>query len=215
MLNNFSIENAIVVIKEDIAGNKKLIAYIVSKNKNFNFNEMRNILGNLLPSHMIPNDFISLSSFPLTDNGKIDRKKIASIKNIVNKEQLILPRTELEKILCNMWEHLLNLKQIGIQDNFFFLGGNSILATQLILRLKKKFKCNLSFTAFFNEPTIENLAKVLSNQNLEETNQNILDQIQRDINSAQIFSNNKTHIQPYKLLNIDSDGTAAMEKPQA
>lgn len=190
LLKNFDIKDAVVVVKQNNTEDKQLIAYVVFRNGSLSFADIRHHLHTLLPSHMIPNAFINLESMPLTSNGKIDRKKIASINNAERKTNHLQPKTKTEIKLSNIWKEILDIKDVGIIDNFFFLGGNSILATQLILKLRKEFKFEISFGAFFNEPTIENLAKILLNQDIDLSYENVRGQILNDIKAAQFISCN-------------------------
>ena len=183
LLTHFGIKDAVVIVKEDKGANKQLIAYIVKNEEALDFSTVRRKLANLLPNHMIPNDFVLLEHMPLTTNGKADRRKIAHIPHQAKANEKSLPTTPLEQQLSQIWQEILHRENISIDENFFFLGGNSILATQLILLLKKSFHCEVSLAQFFSEPTIANLAKVLSSQN-EENYSSVHEKIKKDIELA-------------------------------
>ena len=112
---------------------------------------------------MIPSNFIMLDSMPLTPNEKIDRKALPKPDNI--RPQLetnyVIPETEIEKDIAKVWRKVLKIDKIGINDNFFDLGGNSLLAVQLITKLNANFQINLAVHSLLNAPNIASLAKLV------------------------------------------------------
>ena len=124
---------------------------------------MRTFLKGKLPEYMIPAGFLFLASFPLTPNGKIDRHALPNpqLTSLQTPETFMAPRDEWEIYLTQMWQKILALKSISIQDNFFTIGGDSLLAVRLFSELGKKLGKNLSLALIFQAPTIEQLAQVL------------------------------------------------------
>jgi thioesterase domain-containing protein/acyl carrier protein len=124
---------------------------------------LKKFLKQLLPDYMVPAYFVFLDFFPLTQNGKIDRKALPapSYKDTPAAKEFHAPRTETEKRLAAIWMGLLNVESIGIHDNFFDLGGDSLLAIRVILQIREVFGVALSMHTFFPSATIAGLAKAL------------------------------------------------------
>jgi len=155
------IQQAVVIVREDIQGHKQLVAYIVAKPELApTDNELRSFLKHDLPDYMMPNIFMILESLPLNANGKIDRDEMPkpdiSCRNI--KSDFVKPRTVTEEMLANIWKDVLNLQQLSIQDNFFELGGHSLLAIQVISRIRQAFSVELLLHDLFKFPTVLALA---------------------------------------------------------
>jgi amino acid adenylation domain-containing protein len=125
--------------------------------------ELRSYLLEKLPDYMVPSTFVILEEIPLTPNGKIDRKALPEPDN--KRPELdrafVAPRTPVEDILTSIWSEILGIKQIGIYDNFFDLGGHSLMATQVISRLCKVFRVKLPLRTLFEMPTINDLASTI------------------------------------------------------
>jgi len=159
-----TIEQTVIIVREDNPGDKRLIAYIIAKpNQTPVFNQLRQFLIPKLPDYMIPSTFVCLEKLPLTPNGKIDRKALPAPEKTRQKpeETFIAPRNELEIKLTKIWEKILNIKPIGVTDNFFELGGHSLLAVRLFAKIEKAFNKKLPLAALFQSPTIEQLATIL------------------------------------------------------
>ena len=157
-----SIQQVVVIPHNDSPGSKRLIAYImVAQQPVPTVSELRQYLGNRLPEYMVPAVFVFLESFPLTTNGKVDRRHLPPPEG--NRPDLgsnfVSPRNETERSLSAIWQELLNLKQVGAEDNFFELGGHSLLATQLMSRLDESFHINLPLRTIFETPTLAGLAE--------------------------------------------------------
>jgi amino acid adenylation domain-containing protein len=155
------VQAAIVVAREDVPGDKRLVAYIVSDQASRSTaNDLQRFLMEKLPKHMFPATFVMLDAFPLTPNGKIDRRALPAPNRIGAESQMtyLTPRTCLEEVLSGIWVHLLNLDRIGINDSFFVLGGHSLLAARLMARVQDVFHVGVSLRSFFEEPTVAGLA---------------------------------------------------------
>ncbi|WP_264530518.1 non-ribosomal peptide synthetase [Flavobacterium sp. N502540] len=158
------IDSAAVIAKMNKEGNKELIAYVVSK-KEISSSEMRIWLSTLLPSYMIPNYFVQLEQLPLNSSGKINRKTLENkdVSELLTTTDYVAPRNETEEKLVLIWEEILGRERIGVKDNFFDLGGQSIKAIKLIIKIKNVFDINLDLKNIFIEPTIENLSDKIKN----------------------------------------------------
>jgi amino acid adenylation domain-containing protein len=184
VLTNYSeIREAIVTIREDVPGNKSLVAYLVPQNYQLVARDVRSYLSQKLPNYMIPNAFVFLDKFPLTANGKINRLGLpaADISQQNFGVEFVAPRTSTERELVTIWTEVLQLTKVGIYDNFFELGGHSLLATQLISRLKETFEIEFLFRYLFENPTISQLANKVVNQQIEQVKSDELVQILGEI----------------------------------
>jgi amino acid adenylation domain-containing protein len=155
-----------VIVREDTPGEKQLVAYIVpQKDVTLTPSELRQFIGNKLPSYMIPQAFVILESLPITPNGKIDRRTLpAADLHSEIADKFVAPRNPIEEKLALIWTQVLRLEQVGIDDNFFAFGGHSLLATQVISRLQEAFKISLPLRYIFESPTVAQLSEVISSQ---------------------------------------------------
>ena len=163
-----------VIVREDTPGetctersrSKQLVAYIVpQKDVTLTTSELRQFIGNKLPSYMIPQAFVILESLPITPNGKIDRRALpAPDLHSEIADKFVAPRNPIEEKLALIWTQVLRLEQVGIDDNFFELGGHSLLATQVISRLQEAFGISLPLRYIFESPTVAQLSEVISSQ---------------------------------------------------
>ena len=153
----------LVIIREDEPGDKRLVAYVVLKvEQSATVPELRQFLGNQLPSYMIPNAFVLLESLPLTSNGKVDRRALPKPDlDSTQVEKFVAPRTPIEEMLTQIWAQVLKIEQVGIHDNFFELGGHSLLATQLVSRIRNLFKVELPLRELFTKATVAQLGRSL------------------------------------------------------
>lgn len=140
--------------------------------------QWRHYLAERLPDYMVPTVFVILSAFPLTPNGKIDRRAlpIPTTRRPELSTALVIPQTEVEQLIATVWREALQLDEVGIHDNFFELGGHSLLLTQVYNKLVKVgsanivFEPELSVMKLFEYPTIQALAKFISNSNTQTFN---------------------------------------------
>ncbi|VXD10569.1 Non-ribosomal peptide synthase involved in Hassallidin biosynthesis [Planktothrix serta PCC 8927] len=156
--------NAVVMTCADSSGGDRLIAYLVAKEKHLlSPNILRDFLKRKLPDFMLPSNFVILDSFPLTPNGKVDKKALSTLKieRNINSNKQILPRTPLEYKLLGIWQEILPSRSIGITENFFDLGGHSLLAIRLIAAIEKRLDYSLPVVSLFREGTIEKIAALL------------------------------------------------------
>jgi amino acid adenylation domain-containing protein/thioester reductase-like protein len=161
-----------VIVREDTPGDKRLVAYVVThQDCQPTMGEIRQFLKAKLPDYMIPSTIVILESFPLTPNGKVDRRALPKPDlDTALLEKYVAPRTPVEEMLALLWTQVLKVEQVGIYDNFFELGGHSLLATQLVSRIRTSFKIELSLRELFAASTIAQLApniQRLQQQDLE------------------------------------------------
>ena len=158
------IQQTLVIAREDIPGEKRLVAYVVSSDKSLTTQRLRELILSKLPEYMVPSAFVILDTLPLTANGKVDRKALpAPETETISSSQYIPPRNSTEEGIADIFASVLRLQKVGIHDNFFELGGHSLLATQVISRVRKTFAVDIPLRNLFEEPTIANLSKIIEN----------------------------------------------------
>ncbi len=156
-----------VAAREDAPGDKRLVAYVVNANGAIKPSELREHLRTKLPDYMVPAAFVTLDKLPLTPNGKVDRKALPKpdLETNADKNTFVAPATPTEMALAHVWSEVLGIKQIGVNDNFFTLGGHSILAVRLINKINKSMNFTVPIPVFFQNPTIGKLAAVRDRAN--------------------------------------------------
>jgi aspartate racemase len=157
-----AIAQAVVVARE--AGNgKQLAAYVIAGAGGANADELREYLKKQLPDYMVPADFVFVESFPLTPNGKVDRRALPEPETISPDaaSKFVAPRDEFEEKMARLWGQVLGKESVGVRDNFFELGGHSLLALRLTGRIEKEFGRKLTLTALIEAPTVEEMARLL------------------------------------------------------
>ncbi|NET60393.1 MAG: amino acid adenylation domain-containing protein, partial [Symploca sp. SIO2E6] len=157
------VKEVVVIAREDNPGDKRLVAYIVAGSTVPSINELPAFLKTKLPDYMVPSAFVVLESLPLTPNGKVDRRALPTpdASSLANKTSFVAPRDSLELQLAQIWSEVLGVSPIGIRDNFFDLGGYSLLAVRLMAKIEKQFGKNLSLAALFQGATVEQFAILL------------------------------------------------------
>jgi amino acid adenylation domain-containing protein/non-ribosomal peptide synthase protein (TIGR01720 family) len=156
------IKEAAVINRTDDKGDTSLAAYIVSS-KTLDKIELRDILYRSLPDYMVPTYFVQIPRIPLTSNGKTDRSKLP-VPDVENKEQYVPPGNKTEEKIFDTWKDVLELKRIGINDNFFNIGGDSIKAIRLISLINKRYNANVKTSDLFFNNTISKLAQLVSTE---------------------------------------------------
>lgn len=155
-----AIQTSLVVAREDTPGDKRLVAYIVVPGRQVTASSLRETLTMHLPDYMLPSAFVLLEALPLTDNGKVDRTALPAPDetNTLRDGTITMPRTPTEERLAAIVASLLKLDQVGIDDNFFMLGGHSLLGTQVIMRVSETFGVDLFLRTLFEAPTVRQLS---------------------------------------------------------
>jgi acyl-CoA synthetase (AMP-forming)/AMP-acid ligase II len=154
LTNHPEIDQAIVIAKEE-AGNKYLVAYYAASKK-LEDQEFKEYLNQQLPSYMVPDIYIHMEKFPLNRNGKLDRKALPN-PEFINQDNYVAPTNQHEKLICDAFSKVLNLEKVGINDDFFPLGGNSISAIKLVSLLHINF--DIKIADIFNLRAPRRLAK--------------------------------------------------------
>jgi amino acid adenylation domain-containing protein len=159
-----AVRDALVLMREDEPGQQRLAAYWICTNGLSPDNEeLQQFLKGKLPDYMIPSAFVVLQKFPLTPNGKIDRNALPVPDHAMapSAEPFAAPTTPAEQMLAEIWQEILAFERVGIHDNFFRIGGHSLLGMQMMSRVRKAFQADLSLRNIFEAPTIAELAKLL------------------------------------------------------
>ena len=168
LIGHPSVKNAAVVARPDALGNNCLVAYVVPARgvEKAGGEQLKTYLRTKLPEYMLPAAYVELEELPLTLNGKLDHNALPS-REWMRKSQkasYVAPRNLTEEIMVGIWADVLKLERVGVEDNFFDLGGHSILATQVISRLRSAFGVELPLGALFELPQIALLAQRLEQQ---------------------------------------------------
>jgi len=152
------VAEAVVVSREDEVGEKRLIGYVVPKaGEEINSGSLRRELGQILPEYMVPAAVMVLEAFPLTANGKVNRKALPEPEYEAGVEYRG-PRTPQEEILCNLFSEVLKVQRVGLDDDFFELGGHSLLALRLVSRIQKTLGIDVTVDALFESPSVGQLS---------------------------------------------------------
>ena len=149
-----------VSVEKSNDGNQQLIAYYVGADEVAD-EQLKTFLQERLPDYMIPAAFVALEEFPLTGSGKINEKQLATIEKKVVSKSFVPASSKLEKQLVDIWEEATRFSPISVQDNFFSVGGNSLLATIIVARIEDRLKLKLSLKDLFLSPTIQEIATIL------------------------------------------------------
>ena len=168
MLNRHSaVRTSAVVVRGEAPGDKRLIAYVVNQNGALSNSELRDYLGTRLPDYMVPSAFVSLAALPLNANGKVDRKALPNLElEPVDRENAFAPPTTPTEIaLAEVWCEVFGLGQVGVRDDFFEMGGHSLLAVRLISKIKSALFRDVPIPVFFQNPTVGKLAAYLDREN--------------------------------------------------
>ncbi len=162
LLKHEKVKEAAVIAKTDSDGDSSLCAYIIGTDIETTSDELREYLAKELPNYMIPSYFILLDKLPLTPNGKLDRKALAEINTNTNPEtEYEAPRNSNEEKLAAIWKDVLRVEKLGINDNFFALGGHSLKAANLAAKIHKALNIEISLREIFKAPTIKGISEYI------------------------------------------------------
>lgn len=162
------VKDAVVMTQEDLDGDKRLVAYFIPvAGERVKSGDLRKFLQRTLPDYMIPGCFVEMEAFPLTPNGKIDRKGFPRPESTALEavSPFVEPEGELELQLAHIWKKALRKQDIGAMDNFFDLGGHSLLAAQVFAQMERQIGVKLPLALLFQAPTIRQLADLLRREN--------------------------------------------------
>ncbi|HEY0022709.1 MAG TPA: non-ribosomal peptide synthase/polyketide synthase [Longimicrobium sp.] len=150
-----AVREARVVVREDVPGEPRLVAYVVGA---VEADGLREHLRRTLPEYMVPSAFVFLEALPLTPNGKVDRKALPAPELGSAEEAYVAPRTPTEEVLAGIWAEVLRLERVGVEESFFDLGGHSLLGTRVVSRVREVFGVELPLRAVFERPVLRELA---------------------------------------------------------
>ena len=155
------VAQAAVVVRQEDGGGKRLVAYVVpQEGQQLDARTLRRHLGETLPEYMVPSAMVVLEWLPLTPHGKLDRKALPAPEYSASAEWQA-PRTPNEEILCGLFAEVLGVERVGIEDNFFEMGGHSLMATRLVSRIRATLGIEVAIRALFEAPTVAGVAQRL------------------------------------------------------
>ena len=158
------LSDAVVVVREDNPGDKRLVAYVIAPDQPAGFGDtLKAHLASRLPDYMVPAHFVSISALPLTANGKLDRDALPAPNATHGPVTAppVLPITPTQQTLADIWSSVLHTSSISIHDNFFELGGDSLKAAQMVAALRSRFGVDAGMRHLFERPTIDGLAAIV------------------------------------------------------
>ena len=162
-----AVREAVVVAREDAPGDVRLVAYAAVSGDAPPADALRAFLRERLPEHMVPSAFVPLDALPLSPNGKIDRRALPAPDRQSSAAAYVAPRSEVEEALAAIWAEVLGVERVGVHDDFFALGGYSLLAVRVASRVQEAFGVSLPLHALFQAPTVESLSQRIALAQLE------------------------------------------------
>ena len=178
------VKEALVVSREKSLGETHLVAYVVPDGQTSpTAGALRRALADWFPGPMIPSAFVILDALPMTPNGKIDRRRLPELDNLrpVLDNPYTLPRTPMERDLAAIWAEMLVLERVGVEDNFFDLGGHSLGAARILSRVRAAFHVDLSVKALFDRPTVSGMAQAILVEQASRTDEQLIDQVLSEV----------------------------------
>jgi acyl carrier protein len=163
--SHIKVKEAVVIVKQEESSEKYLCAIILGADGNMpQVGELREFLSQKIPGYMIPSYFVEIEEMPLTPNGKVDRKALAGyVGNPLRTGTAhVAPGTGIEKVVAGLWQEVLKLDKVGIHDNFFEIGGNSMNLVQLSNKLQKRLEIENPAVSLFRYPTIHSFLLFLN-----------------------------------------------------
>ncbi|MFI6069955.1 non-ribosomal peptide synthase/polyketide synthase [Actinoplanes sp. NPDC051343] len=155
-----AVAQAVVMVREDRPGQRRLVAYVITADAGVSGAVLREFVGRVLPEYMVPAVVVVLDAFPSTANGKVDRAALPApdLSGLVSWRG---PRTPVEELLCGLFAEVLRLPRVGIDDGFFTLGGDSLLVTRVVSRIRSVVGVEVAIRAVFEAPTVAGLARLV------------------------------------------------------
>lgn len=202
------VRQAVVLAREDDPGDKRLVAYVaLEEGANASTADLREYLREKLPEYMVPTAFVILEQMPVNAVGKIDRKALPAPAqdDIAAARDFVAPRTPIEQTLADIVVDVLKLERVGVHDNFFDLGGHSMMATRVISRLRQIFQVDIPLRSLFEAPTIEGLALSIAKMQAAQEDQDQMNQLLAEIEQL-------SEADAARLLNDNQDSTLRAER---
>ena len=154
-----AVRDCAVIVREDAPGDKRLVAYIAGEAE---VDALKAHLRQSVPEYLVPSAFMMMERLPLTPNGKLDRKALPAPEPAVAESAYVAPRTPVEEALTEIWADVLGVDRVGVHDDFFDLGGHSLMATRLVWRILETLQGEVDLVSLFETPTIAGIAPRLS-----------------------------------------------------
>jgi len=186
LLQSANVKDVAVVLRNDRAGEARLVAYIVpAVHPGPTIGKLRLALNGLIPQYMIPSVFVMMDTLPLNLNGKVDRKALPDFDHTRPELDVpfIAPITGTEESLARIWVDVLGIDRVGIQDNFFDLGGDSLAATRVIARVLKQYRLELPLRTLFLCPIVKEMAAVITEHQGKQSDDQELERVVRELES--------------------------------
>jgi len=157
------VREAVVTMEETEAGERRLVAFVVGEGDAPGGRELREFLKEKVPEYMAPAVWVAMSELPMTPSGKIDRKRLKAPERETDEigEGYEEPATAVERVIAGIWEEVTGKKRVGARDNFFEIGGHSLMATQVMSRIREALRVEVGLRSLFEEPTVRGLARVI------------------------------------------------------
>jgi hypothetical protein len=160
-----AVRQAVVAVRDDTPAERRLVAYLTTNDRTApSVRELRHFLKERLPDPMVPTAFVVLEVLPLTPGGKLDRRALPPPEAGRGglHEAYVAPRTAVEAVLAEIWAELLGIPAVGVTDDFFDLGGHSLLTPRVLDRIHRTFQIKVPLCALFRSPTVAGLARELA-----------------------------------------------------
>ena len=167
LLQLFSLRDAVVLLREEPPGDKRLVAYLVPKDDQFDFSpvDIRTRLATCLPHYMLPSAFVILDKLPLTNNGKVDRKGLPKPQSTIRRREAnAVPTTPLERLAAQCWQDLLGIKHVDLHDDFFAIGGHSLLAARVVARINAETGAILAVRDLFDTSNFSRFVTMIADR---------------------------------------------------
>jgi aryl carrier-like protein len=177
-----AVRECAVVLHADTADEKRLIGYVVTEDTT-DLNQLRQELRAELPDYMVPSVLVRVTDLPRMPNGKVDRRALTGLDGVAPQSDrpYVAPRTPLEEELAEIWRQLLKVEKVGVYDNFFDLGGHSLLLTQLASRIRGAFHVDVQLRELFGAPTLEENLKLIAAKQIELEDATVVAQFVEDL----------------------------------
>ena len=179
------VRDAVVLLREDVPNEKRLVAYVVLAGESaIGADHLREKLKKRLPLYMIPTCVV-LDSLPMTAHNKVDRQALPAPEDVAQftAHTYVAPRTPLEEVLAKIWADVLGIERVGVNDDFFQLGGHSMLATQIISQVREALQTEVPFSIIFDSPTVGGMALILAQSQVEAGSDEDMEQMLTELES--------------------------------
>jgi amino acid adenylation domain-containing protein/FkbM family methyltransferase len=180
LLNSEEVEDVVVLAREDKQGDCYLVAYVVAAGI-LDIGELKDWLALKLPVYMVPAHFVQMEEIPVTANGKVDRQALLEVAPMDSAVEYVAPGNETEEMISAIWQDVLDIEKIGVYENFFDVGGNSLKIVQVNNRLSEAVGYEVAIVALFENPTIGALAEYLTtHEGMDKTGDSVMEQEKLD-----------------------------------